>query len=607
MRRRIVWVVLAVIALFGAKGVIRSSAQEKVQEEFHQTYPLSPQGRVQLENINGSVRITGWDGSQMKVDAVKWAYTRERLNEAQIVVEASPDNISISTKYPERDQNFTDDRQGRLNNPATVEYVISVPRSARIDSVELINGDLQLEGLTNDVHASSINGMVTARGLTAEAKLSTINGNLDATFNQLDASKSINLASVNGGVTITLPSDASANLRASNVHGGIKNDFGLPVRKGEYVGYDLAGQLGAGATRIKLANVNGGINIRRAQDGKPVSQATNLLTIRDDEREGDDKDKDKSEKESMKEAMREAREAQAEVMAETRRAQRDAQRAAREVQRDVERATRDAERATASVSRDVGSSNYRLLERDSKSFNVTGTPRVTVETFDGSINVRAWDKPEVSYTAIKRAADAESMQGLRINSEQRGDEVIIRAEFDKATLNRLGDARAEAAIDLMVPRNANLRITSSDGRLSIEGVTGELNAKTADGSVDVRDSRGNLVVETQDGRIRISNFDGAAKASTQDGGINLDGRFSKLAASTGDGTISLSLPGDSNATIETDAESVVNDRLATGEDTDETRRVRRWRVGSGGNLLTLKTGDGRIILRRSGAGGDSQE
>jgi DUF4097 and DUF4098 domain-containing protein YvlB len=595
MSRRIFWVLLALAILIAAQSMT-VMAQGRVQEEFHQSYQLSPQGRVQLDNINGNVRVTGWDKNEVKVDAVKWAYTRERLDEAQIVVEPGADAIRVYTKYPERNQTFNNDSDARLNNPATVEYTLFVPRNARIDGIEVINGNLSVEGLTNDVHAGSINGNVSALGLLGEAKISTVNGNLEASFNQLSAAKSISLTSVNGNLTITIPSDASANLRASNVHGGIQNDFGLPVRKGEYVGYDLSGNLGAGATRIKLGNVNGLITIRRAEDGKPLSQATNLLTIR----EGG---KEKVDKEEMREAMREARAAQREVIVSQRdiaRAQRDAERATRDVQRDVERATREVENATAGMG--AGYNSYRLTERDSKTFAVNGRPRVTVETFDGSINVRAWDKPEVSYAATKRAFDQENMQGIRVSADQRGDEVVIRIEFDKATANRLGNVRAEAPVDLFVPRTASLRVSSGDGRLSIEGVSGDVNAKTGDGSVDVRDTKGNLIVETGDGRIRISNFEGAAQASTGDGGIVLDGRFTRLSASTGDGGITLALPEGLNATVETNAESVYNDGVATTDDNDETKRVRHWRVGSGGNLLSLKTGDGRISLRRSTGG-----
>src|SRR5258708_30954038 len=53
---------------------------DEVREEFHQTYPLSANGRVTVENLNGSVRIAVWDRNEVKVDAVKRAYRRERLD-----------------------------------------------------------------------------------------------------------------------------------------------------------------------------------------------------------------------------------------------------------------------------------------------------------------------------------------------------------------------------------------------------------------------------------------------------------------------------------------------------------------------------------------------
>ncbi len=35
-------------------------------EEFHKVYPLSSQGRIQIENINGAVHITGWNRDESK-------------------------------------------------------------------------------------------------------------------------------------------------------------------------------------------------------------------------------------------------------------------------------------------------------------------------------------------------------------------------------------------------------------------------------------------------------------------------------------------------------------------------------------------------------------
>jgi hypothetical protein len=44
---------------------------DELREEFHQTYPLSPTGRISLENINGGVQIKVWDQASVQVDAVK--------------------------------------------------------------------------------------------------------------------------------------------------------------------------------------------------------------------------------------------------------------------------------------------------------------------------------------------------------------------------------------------------------------------------------------------------------------------------------------------------------------------------------------------------------
>src|SRR5688572_6323137 len=244
---------------------------QEVREDFQQTYPLSANGRLSLENLNGGVRIAVWDRDEVQLNAVKRAYRRERLTEAKIEVNATADAIRIRTTYPDWNQTFTDEHKGRYNNPALVDYTVTVPRNARLESVDLVNGSLELDGVEGDVKASSVNGKVTARGLGGVVKLSTVNGSLEATFTKLDEAKPITLGSVNGNVTLIIPSDANAGIRAGTVHGAITNEFGLNVHHGDYVGHELNGQLGTGGPRIKLGNVNGGISIKHAQDGRTVS------------------------------------------------------------------------------------------------------------------------------------------------------------------------------------------------------------------------------------------------------------------------------------------------------------------------------------------------
>jgi len=241
-------------------------------EELHKTYALTPDGRVELENIEGAVHISSWDRNEVKVDAVKYADTKERLDEARIEIDSNRSSISIRTKYPSHDQTFN---WGSHNNPAGVEYTLTVPRTARLDEIKLINGSLDVAGVSGEVHASCINGRLEARNLAGRANLSTINGRLEARFDQLAGSR-VELNSVNGSVELTIPSDAKADVEASTVSGGIDNDFGLKVNHHRFVGHDLRGELGSGGTHIKLANVNGGIEIHHAQDGRALSPVKDM-------------------------------------------------------------------------------------------------------------------------------------------------------------------------------------------------------------------------------------------------------------------------------------------------------------------------------------------
>jgi DUF4097 and DUF4098 domain-containing protein YvlB len=235
----------------------------ELTEEFHQSYPLSATGRVSIQNVNGDVHIAVWDQNEVKVDAVKRAYQRERLDEAKIDVVNTADSVRIKTEYPDRNQTFTDEGPRRYNNPATVDYTLTIPRKAHLDSAELVNGSLEIEGAEGDVKAASVNGQLKARGLVGEVKLSTVNGGVEATMTRLDDSKAVSLNSVNGGIVLILPANVGAQIKASTVHGGITNDFGLTVNDGQYVGHDLSGQIGSGGPRIRLSNVNGSIAVKR--------------------------------------------------------------------------------------------------------------------------------------------------------------------------------------------------------------------------------------------------------------------------------------------------------------------------------------------------------
>lgn len=574
---------------------------EELREEFHQTYPLSPTGRISLENINGGVQIKVWDQASVQVDAIKKAYKQNRLNEAKIEVNATQENIRIKTEYPDENQNFRSDER-RYDNPATVEYTLTVPRKAILESIEMVNGSIDIDGVEGSVKATSINGRVNARGLVNEARLSTINGPLVARFTQLDETKPISLGSVNGNVTLVIPSNANASIRAGTVHGGISSDFGLKIKHGDYVGHSMDGQIGNGGPRIKLANVNGGIKITHAEDGLPLSPGVSLqgeAAVRDAERAVE---VDVTNAVAAAEAAHAAR-MRIESGRVAREAQREAQRqvdiAMRESQREIEAAQRQIERERTRIevrSKVIARNNVvynteKVTAKETRTFSVGNASRITLSTFDGQVTVRGWDKNEVTYNATKGAADEETLKQISIQAQQQGDAISI------TTINP-DEVNGRVNFDVYVPRQATLHVSSGDGALNLDGVTGQITLRSGDGPIDVANGGGQLQVNTGDGVIRVIKFEGQVDARTGDGAIALDGNFNAVSARTGDGQISLTVPAGSSFTIETNSmEDLGNEGFVINEDVTPSPRVKRWKIGNGGKVFVLRTGDGKILLR----------
>ncbi|HEX6975722.1 MAG TPA: hypothetical protein VF147_15060, partial [Vicinamibacterales bacterium] len=65
------------------------------------------------------------------------------------------------------------------------------------------------------------------------------------------------------------------------------------------------------------------------------------------------------------------------------------------------------------------------IVRDEKRFTVPGVPDVRVATFDGSIQIQSWDKPDVLVEIEKRGSTKESVDALQVTAEQHGNTIEV--------------------------------------------------------------------------------------------------------------------------------------------------------------------------------------
>ena len=56
---------------------------------------------------------------------------------------------------------------------------------------------------------------------------------------------------------------------------------------------------------------------------------------------------------------------------------------------------------------------------------MSGSPRVTINTFDGQVTIHGWDKPEVMYTATKASHDENSLKQITIQAQQQGQAISV--------------------------------------------------------------------------------------------------------------------------------------------------------------------------------------
>ena len=237
---------LSVCLALGA-GLSLQADNFPMREQFQRNYTLSPHARIRIENRYGDVCITGWDRDEVRIEAIKSAGDAGRLNDASIIVDATAERLVVRTQYAAESE-----------EPASVEYRISVPRTANLDDIRLTNGALSIVGLAGAVKATSVNGNIKADRLEGKADLATVNGQVEAGFNRISASQPISLRSVNGRIVLSIPSGSGAQLIAQNRSGEIQTDFETAP---QLTSHHLETVLGSGGPQILLHNITGGISI----------------------------------------------------------------------------------------------------------------------------------------------------------------------------------------------------------------------------------------------------------------------------------------------------------------------------------------------------------
>jgi len=257
----------------------------------------------------------------------------------------------------------------------------------------------------------------------------------------------------------------------------------------------------------------------------------------------------------------------------------------------------------------VGADLNKYVERDEKHFAVSGKPEVALATFDGSIEIRPWDKADVQVVIEKRGRDHDDVAAIEVKAEQQGSRIeisVTEPRRDHGGFNLHFNNRS-AKLIVSVPASADVTAKSGDGSIDIERVTGHVQLRSGDGSIRGRMLGGDVEANTGDGSIRLDGKLTSVRVHTGDGSVTIHADAGSSPAAdwdivTGDGSVTLEVPDGFDADVDAhtgDGGIHMRDLTLSNVTGNIGKNSLRGRLGDGGKALRVRTCDGSITFKRS--------
>jgi DUF4097 and DUF4098 domain-containing protein YvlB len=174
-------------------AVLALPAGAAAQAPVDQKRPAAPDGTVSVENMSGSVKVTGWDRAEVQVKGTLG-------DGAELEIGGSEKRTTIGVA-------------AERGNPMGIrsDLEVFVPAGSAV-SVEGFQATITVSGVTGSVKAETVNGTITHSGPSREVELQSVNGSVEVT----KAAGRVRAEAVNGAVTVR---DASGELEAGTVNG----------------------------------------------------------------------------------------------------------------------------------------------------------------------------------------------------------------------------------------------------------------------------------------------------------------------------------------------------------------------------------------------------
>ncbi|AMY09763.1 hypothetical protein LuPra_02987 [Luteitalea pratensis] len=226
-----------------------------------------------------------------------------------------------------------------------------------------------------------------------------------------------------------------------------------------------------------------------------------------------------------------------------------------------------------------------------KTYAVGPSATLEIENTNGAIDVRTHAAPTIIVKA-QRTAKAMSEQGARellarTNLEQRASAEFVRL----ATPHNQGFSRGqqlEVRYEVLVPATIAVNLTTVNGKVELDGVTGAVALETVNGGIEAQGLTGLRKAETVNGSIRLG------LGSLPSEGAQIE---------TVNGSVAVNMPSaaPANVSVRTVNGGITVDGFVNVTGAERKRRHYEGKLNGGGPTLRVETVNGGVSVNAKAA------
>jgi DUF4097 and DUF4098 domain-containing protein YvlB len=277
-------------------------------KSLDQVWRVAADARIEIDNVRGSVAVTGWDQSQVKL-------TGSLGGDSKLEISGDEHNLLLRVQGnrtgwfggngPDHDSDLILSvprgvalKLGVVSADATVSGVAGKSLDVSAVSGKLIlasdSPEININSVSGEVkfvasqanaaahaHLQTVSGDIDASNLGGRIKLETVSGEIilngsqvqdletgtvsgDARLQLVPAAHAhLSLESMSGDIRLQLPAVLSAQVQAKTFSGNISSDYGKVQNKEHGSGSSLDARVGDGDTQINAQSFSGDIELHK--------------------------------------------------------------------------------------------------------------------------------------------------------------------------------------------------------------------------------------------------------------------------------------------------------------------------------------------------------